>query len=109
MGPGPITPESEPATTAVRRAPYSANPQVGTRGLRTQQRVLDAALQVMGEAGYERTTIERIGQVAGCSRVSFYQYFSGKEDVFRHLAAQVARQLRASIESLEPLTPDSQG
>ena len=40
-----------------------------------------------GEHGYERSTIERISQLAGCSRVSFYQYFSGKEDVFRHLAA----------------------
>ena len=27
------------------------------------------------------------------ARASFYQYFSGKEDVFRHLAGQVARQL----------------
>lgn len=102
-------PELETAAAAVRRAPYSANPEVGTRGLRTQQRILDAALQVFGEQGYERTTIERIGQVAGCSRVSFYQYFSGKEDVFRHLAAQVARQLRASTEALEPLTPDAAG
>ena len=99
----------ESAAAAVRRAPYSTNPEVGTRGLRTQQRILDAALQVFGEQGYERTTIERIGQVAGCSRVSFYQYFSGKEDVFRHLAAQVARQLRASTEALEPLTPDERG
>ena len=95
--------------TAVRRAPYSDNPTVGTRGLRTQQRILDAALQVFGEHGYERSTIERVGQVAGCSRVSIYQYFAGKEDVFRHLAGQVARQLRASAEALDPLTPDAAG
>src|SRR5262245_26654135 len=101
-------PEREPAG-AVRRAPYSANPAVGTRGLRTQQRMLDAALQVFGDQGYERTTIERIAQAAGCSRVAVYQYFAGKEDVFRHLAAQVARQLRASTEALEPLTPDAAG
>ena len=97
------------ASAAVRRAPYSDNPTVGTRGLRTQQRILDAALQVLGEHGYERSTIEPIAQLAGCSRVSFYQYFAGKEDVFRHLAAQVARQLRASAEALEPLTPDAAG
>ena len=102
------TPEPDP-TAARRRAPYSANPAVGTRGLRTQQRVLDAALAVFGEQGYERTTVERIAQAAGCSRVAVYQYFAGKEDVFRHLAAQVARQLRASTEALEPLTPDAAG
>lgn len=109
MSPRQTNTEREPAATAVRRAPYSDNPTVGTRGLRTQQRILDAALQAFGEHGYERSTIERISQLAGCSRVSFYQYFAGKEDVFRHLAAQVARQLRASAEALEPLTEDVRG
>lgn len=97
------------ATPPTRRAPFSANPTVGARGLRTQQRILDAALQVFGEVGYERSTLDRIGQVAGRSRVSIYQYFSGKDDVFRHLAGQVARQMRASAEALEPLTPDERG
>src|SRR5215218_3976739 len=100
---------SEGTDQATRRAPYSDNPTVGSRGLRTQQRILDAALQVFGEQGYERSTIERFTQVAGCSRASFYQYFSGKEDLFRQLAGQVARQLRASSEALEPLTPDAAG
>jgi AcrR family transcriptional regulator len=93
----------------VRRAPYSDNPEVGARGLRTQQRILDAALVVFGESGYERSTLDRIGQLAGCSRVSIYQYFSGKDDVFRHLAGQVARQMRASAEALAPLTADTDG
>jgi AcrR family transcriptional regulator len=93
----------------MRRPPYSDNPAVGARGLRTQQRILDAALQVFGEHGYERSTLDKIGQLAGCSRVSIYQYFSGKDDVFRHLAGQVARQMRASAEALDPLTPDAGG
>ena len=42
-------------------------------------------------------------------RVSFYQYFASKEDVFRHLTGQVARQMQAAIEALGPLTPDSTG
>lgn len=93
----------------VRRAPFADNPTVGARGLRTQQRILDAALRVFGENGYDRSTLEEIGQLAGCSRVSIYQYFSGKDDMFRHLAGQVARQLRASMEALDPLTPDEAG
>lgn len=97
------------AAAPVRRAPFSDNPTVGSRGLRTQQRILDAALEVFGEHGYERSTLDKIGQVAGCSRVSIYQYFAGKDDVFRHLAGQVARQMRASAEGLAPLTPDQAG
>ena len=102
-------PPSDGTSAPTRRAPYSDNPEVGTRGLRTQQRILDAALQVFGESGYERSTLDRIGQLAGCSRVSIYQYFSGKDDVFRHLAGQVARQMRASAEALAPLTGDADG
>jgi AcrR family transcriptional regulator len=92
-----------------RRAPFSANPRVGARGRRAQQRILEAALQVFGEVGYHPCGISRITQVAGCSRASFYQYFSSKEDVFRQLAGQVARQLIASAESIDSVTPDRAG
>jgi AcrR family transcriptional regulator len=93
----------------VRRAPFSDNPDVGARGQRTQQRILDAALRVFGEDGYHESGVARITELAGCSRASFYQYFSSKEDVFRQLAGQVARQLGASTEVLGPLTPDADG
>jgi AcrR family transcriptional regulator len=93
----------------LRRAPFAANPNVGARGQRTQQRILDAALQVFGEQGYHRCSIDRIAKLAGCSRVSFYQYFSDKQDLFRQLAGQVARQQSASIEALHRLTPDQAG
>jgi AcrR family transcriptional regulator len=100
----------DPGLTAVeRRAPFSSNPAVGTRGRRAQQRILDAALQVFAEVGYHRCGVSRITEVAGCSRASFYQYFSSREDVFRHLAGQVARQLTASAEALDPITPDQPG
>ncbi len=93
----------------LRRAPFSDNPRVGARGQRAQQRILDAALEVFDEAGYHECGIIRITEVAGCSRAAFYQYFSSKEDVFRHLAGQVARQLIASAEALGPITPDAEG
>src|SRR5262245_64680894 len=96
-------------SAAVRRAPFSDNPRVGARGQRTQQRILDAALRAFGEAGYHACSIDRITKLARCSRVSFYQYFASKEEVFRHLAGQVARQLSASTETLDQLTPDHAG
>lgn len=46
---------------------------------------------------------------AGCSRVTFYQCFSSKEDVLRHLAGQVARQVSASVEAMRLLTPAAAG
>jgi AcrR family transcriptional regulator len=97
------------AVSVVRRAPFSDNPRVGARGQRTQQRILDAALRAFGEKGYHGCSIDRITKLARCSRVSFYQYFASKEDVFQHLAGQVARQLRASTEALDSLTPTISG
>ena len=97
------------ALAVARRAPFSDNPKVGARGQRTQQRILDAALRAFGEEGYHGCSVERITTLARCSRVSFYQYFASKEDVFRHLCGQVARQLNASTEELGPLTSDLEG
>src|SRR5260221_14269637 len=93
----------------VRRAPFSDNPRVGARGQRTQQRILDAALQAFGEDGYHGCSIDRITKLARCSRVSFYQYFASKEDVFEQLAGQVARKESAWTEVLDPLTPAIEG
>jgi AcrR family transcriptional regulator len=101
-------PDGDPSSV-LRRAPFSDNPQVGARGQRAHQRILEAALQVFGEEGYHQCGVIRITEVAGCSRAAFYQYFSSKEDVFRHLAGQVARQLVASAEALGPVTADLAG
>jgi AcrR family transcriptional regulator len=97
------------AADVLRRAPFADNPHVGARGQRTQQRILDAALEVFGEQGYHQCGIDPIAKRAGCSRAAFYQYFSSKEDVFRQLTGQVARQLNASTEALEPLTASEAG
>ncbi len=41
--------------------------------------------------------------------MSFYQYFSAKDDVYYRLAVQVSQQVHASLEALDPLTPDGPG
>jgi AcrR family transcriptional regulator len=95
--------------TPVRRAAFGATPTVGPRGLRTQQHILDGAMQAFGETGYGRATLDRVADLAGCSPATIYQYFAGKDDLFRHLAGHVARQLRASLEALDPVTSDADG
>src|SRR3546814_12639672 len=89
-------PEPVPGAPIPRRAPFSENPVVGARGLRTQQRILEGALRAFAEVGYEATTVERIAQDAECSRVDFYQYFRGKDGVFRPLAGEVPQHGKGS-------------
>jgi len=103
-----VADDPEPAPV-LRRAPFAANPAVGERGQRTQQRILDAALEVFGDLGYHSCSIDRIAKVAGCSRVAVYQYFASKEDVFRHLALQVEREVAESTEALGTVTASADG
>ena len=92
-----------------RRAPFASNPSVGSRGQQARERILEASLELFGEVGYHECAVQRITERSGCSRASFYQYFSSKEDLFRELAGRVARELRASNEALEPVGPDAAG
>src|ERR1700744_35590 len=101
--------QHEDAEPGLRRSPFSDNPRVGAAGEGTRQRILDAALQLFGEEGFHRCSIGRISEQASCSRVSFYQYFSGKEDVFGSLAGQGARQISASPEAIDPVPPEAEG
>ena len=84
------------AEPASRRAPFSSNPEVGERGRRSQQRIFKAAMRCFDELGYERSTVDKITKAAGCSRAAFYQYFSGREELFRQVAAQATRELSES-------------
>ena len=92
-----------------RRSPSGDNPAVGIRGTRTQQRILLAALDVFGEVGYDACRVETITAAAGCSRPSFYQYFSSKEDLFRQLAGVVAREQFRIADGMGEITPDTAG
>ena len=94
---------------AARRSPFGDNPVVGVRGARTQRRILVAALDVFAERGYHDSRIEQITAAAGCSRPTFYQYFSSKEDVFRALASHVGREVVRMTEQLGPITADAAG
>ena len=105
----PAPSASEAIPTPTRRKPFADSPTIGPRGLRTHQRVLDAALEAFGESGYDRTTLDRVAELAGCSWVTIYQYVSGKDDLFRRLATQAAGQMWAAFEALDDVTADARG
>lgn len=58
----------------------------------TLEKLVDAALHLFGEAGYERATVDRICAEAGFSKGAFYAHFKSKEELFLHiLEARLAR------------------
>jgi AcrR family transcriptional regulator len=61
--------------------------------------ILAAALGVFGRYGYRRTSMELIAEAAGLSRPALYQYFAGKEEIFRAMGEQAVARLIAQAEA----------
>ena len=104
-----IRPDGKPNLTLVRRGSDATTSDVGSKGRRAQRRILDAALVAFGERGYDQCNVARITELAGCSRGSFYQYFSGKEDVFRRLIGDAFAELIAASASAGAIGPGIEG
>jgi AcrR family transcriptional regulator len=47
-----------------------------------RQRMLQAAVEVVGERGYRKTTIEAIAKTAKVALITFYEQFADKEECF---------------------------
>ncbi len=71
-----------------------------------QRRVLEAAKEVFLEKPYEKITITGIVRRAKIPRGSFYQYFEGLDDLYRHLfdtlLEDYERHVLASIDTPPP-------
>ena len=55
-----------------------------------RMQILEAAVKVFPEKGYQKTTIQDIAREAGISTSAIYQYFSGKEDLFLALTERIS-------------------
>ncbi|WP_068070468.1 TetR/AcrR family transcriptional regulator [Novosphingobium lentum] len=53
-------------------------------------KILNGALQALGERGAERLSMSTIGKLAGVSRGTLYRYFKTKEDVLRAVSEHVS-------------------
>lgn len=66
----------------------------------TLEKLVDAALRLFGEAGYERASVDRICAEAGYSKGAFYAHFKSKEELLLHiLEARLARN-QARVQAL---------
>ncbi|GAA0943997.1 TetR family transcriptional regulator [Actinocorallia libanotica] len=61
--------------------PQEARTSRAERTVRTRQGLIDAALRLFAERGYEATTTEEIAEAAGVSPRTFFRYFPTKESV----------------------------
>lgn len=72
----------------------------------TRDRILDAALKLFSENGYEGTSVKMILTEAGAVTGSFYHFFSSKEELFE---AAVGKLLDGYTQSVSSLMSDPSG
>ncbi|MFC7883415.1 TetR/AcrR family transcriptional regulator [Streptomyces sp. NPDC057376] len=61
--------------------PDKPHPDVSRRSQRSRRAIYDAALALVAEVGYPRTTIEGIAARAGVGKQTIYRWWSSKADV----------------------------
>ncbi|MEV5431022.1 TetR/AcrR family transcriptional regulator [Streptomyces sp. NPDC052701] len=81
--------ESAPST------PRRPTPDATRRSERSRRAIYDAALALVGEVGYRKTTVEGIAARAGVGKQTIYRWWSSKADVlleaFLNLGERAAR------------------
>src|SRR5438045_372258 len=72
-------------------------PELTLKAQRTRQHILDIALSLFTQQGYEATTMREIASAAGCSLGLTYRYFARKEElilaVYWEMAAETGNQI----------------
>ena len=73
-------------------------PPILTGKAATQERILEAAMKLFLETGFEKTTMSRVAEVAGVSRATVFWHFSGKMSLFREAFNRLVAPFRVSVE-----------
>ena len=61
----------------------------------TKQRILDEALKLFSERGYDAVSVGEIAQAVGVKAPSLYNHFSGKQAIFEAIVESTAAQYEA--------------
>jgi AcrR family transcriptional regulator len=87
--------------TAVRRAPLARQ----TQKEQTRALLVDGALRVFAERGYEEAKVEDIAAAAGYSKGAYYFHFGSKEDIFLELLEQWTGEQTERLKTFEEASP----
>ncbi len=66
---------------------------------RTKEAILDAALRLFAERGYEATSLQDVGALAGVSRGTPGYFFGSKEELYRAVLERGLERVRAAVRS----------
>jgi AcrR family transcriptional regulator len=71
-----------------------------------RQRILDVALELFNEQGYDKTSLREIADRLGVTKAALYYHFERKEDILLELHMRLHDLGRDVLEQLDGLTDD---
>jgi len=74
-------------------------PETATVSEPTESRIIEAAIELVGELGYKGTTTRQIAVKAGVNEVTIFRRFGSKEALVEKAIPYAQEQLRAAFES----------
>jgi AcrR family transcriptional regulator len=83
-----IGPLSDPETATAIPPRTAAKPQADTKS-DTRQRILDVALDLFTEQGYDGTSLREIAEQLKITKAAIYYYFESKEDILMALHMRI--------------------
>jgi AcrR family transcriptional regulator len=90
--------DGEPQQTAA-----AAQPHTGTGAGSTRERILDIALELFVEQGYEKTSLRDIAEQLGTTKAALYYHFERKQDILLELHLRLHALGRDAFEELARL------
>jgi AcrR family transcriptional regulator len=82
-------------------------PRPERRGDETRERILDVAVELFNEEGYERTSLRQIAERLGVTKAALYYHFKSKEDILLELHLRLHAVGRDALEQLEGLDDEA--
>ncbi len=83
----------------------STNDRKAWERAQREQRIIDIALKVFVEQGYDRTGIPAIADAAGYNKRTIYLYFKNKKEIFLAVVLRCMQLLKESLETAAELVP----
>jgi AcrR family transcriptional regulator len=74
-----------------------------TGGASTRERILDIALELFNEQGYDKTSLREIAERLGTTKAALYYHFARKEDILLELHLRLHALGREALEELGSL------
>jgi TetR/AcrR family transcriptional regulator, fatty acid metabolism regulator protein len=74
-----------------------------------KDRIMDAALRIFAEKGFQNTTITEISKAASVSEATIYEYFGTKEDLLFSIPEKISNEGFAEMEKILPFIKGMEG